>query len=78
MKKTRLLNFVESITWFASMTLYHEFVGLVGYFFFFFLIELNYVIVYFSFYYMINKIVSEKKMLLSFRKSIGLLTCKAS
>jgi hypothetical protein len=77
MKKTRLLNFVESITWFASMTLYHEFVGLVGYFFFF-LIELNYVIVYFSFYYMINKIVSEKKMLLSFRKSIGLLTCKAS
>jgi hypothetical protein len=63
MKKTRLLNFVEySITWFASVALYHEFVGLVGYLFFF-LIELNYVIVYFSFYYMVNKIVSEKKML---------------
>ena len=48
------------------------FAGLAEYFF---LIKLDYVIVYFYFYLIVKKIVSEKNMLLNFRKSIGLLTC---
>jgi hypothetical protein len=47
----RLLNFVVSITRFAS---------LAGYLFFF-LIELDYVIIYFSFYYIDKKNSFRKK-----------------
>jgi len=45
------------------------FVGLAR-FFFFFLIKLDYLIVYFYFYHIVKKIVLEKNILLNFRKLI--------
>jgi len=38
----------------------------------FFLIILNYVIIYFSFYHIVKKITLKKNMLLNFRKFMGL------
>jgi hypothetical protein len=61
-----MINFVESMIWFASLT------GLTV--IFFLLIELDYMIVYFSFYYIVKKNSFEKKnMSLNFRKSMNLL-----
>jgi hypothetical protein len=51
-----------------------RFAGLARYHFSSFLIRLDYVIAYFSFYYIVKKIFLKKNMLLNFRKFVGMLT----